>query len=468
MRRVAVLILVVGSAYLAAAIFLLLALEAGIDAPQTMGAIGAGLAAVAALVAFLFGRGASRAAPSPAAAPLPPPAAAPASPKSAATGIGAEVAFLRHFFLDIVEALPVGFATLDRRFVVKSANRALRTLLGVQDGTPLAGVPLHGTPLGSAIYDGPRMSLAGRAFHEIARECAPREGPLELAPLLVPKNGEPWAARLRARLEPWPAPPAAPDHFILWAEIERVESGIPAARGDDGARAELTRTRERLLEEALLRDALLAALPLGVILLDSAGALLGWSDPVRAVLGREIALREGRPLAEAWPDFAAPPHRDALEALLARGAPFVARLPAPAAAAAPGAPASRRERIVRATPVGIPDVTPRRFLLLVEERWEPAAIAALDAELAAARARGPLLAARVSEIRSRLDVLSSVARFLGEALSGADVATLAEIRMIEIQRERIETALGALPEAAAPPRPADRPAPADAARPKTA
>ncbi len=472
-RRVAVLVLVVSSAYLAAASLLLLALEARIDSPQMMGAIGAGLAGLAALVAFLIGRRARRTEATEDRAPGPPPAAEPAPPRSATKGLGAEVAFLHHFFIDIVEALPVGFATLDRRFVVRSANRALRTLLGIPEGAALAGVPLHGTPLGSAIYDGPRTSLAGRAFHEIARECAPREGALDLAPLLVPRNGAPWAARLRARLEPWPAPPAAPEHFILWAEIARSESGLPATRDDGGVSAELARTRAQLLEEALLRDALLATLPLGVILLDATGALLGWSDPVRELLGSEIALREGRPLAEAWGVFAASPRRDDLDALLARGVPFVARIPA--GPAAPDAPAARRERVVRAAPVGIAGATPRRFLLLVEERREPAAVASLEADLAAARGGARLLAARAPEIRSRLDVLSSVARFLGDSLAGADVKALAEIRMIEIQSERIATALREIvaaagaraPSVAPETEPSEPPQPRNSARPKT-
>lgn len=438
-RRVGLLVLIIGSEYVIAAGVLLFALRSGMEAPQVVAALGAILAGVTALVGYLFGRRHGRAE---AAKEPPPPAASPE--------LGAEVAFLRHFFLDIVEALPVGFATLDNRMIVRSANRALRTLLALPEAAPMAGVPLRATRLGSAIYDGPRTSLAGRPFHEIAQEVGPAGGALDLSPLLVPKDGEPWAARLRARLEPWPAPPSPAEHFFLWAEVMKSESpSMPKER--ETVESDLRRAHERLLEETLLRDALLAALPLGVMLLDEGGSLLGWSDSVRDILATEITLQEGLALGEAWPVFGSPPHREALQVLKTHGIPFVARLPQPAPATAGATPPPASERIIRGAPVGAFEAAPRRFLLLVEERWDPAGIASMGIEVAAARSRAELLALRIPEIRSRLGVLASVARFLRSSLPDADLKVLSEIEMIEIQRDRIDGALREISAPSAPP-----------------
>jgi hypothetical protein len=85
-------------------------------------------------------------------------------------------------------------------------------------------------------------------------------------------------------------------------------------------------------------------------------------------------------------------------------------------------------------------------LLLVEERAVPA-----PAESAAGIARVDRLAARLPEIRSRLDTVSSIARFLAASLAHADIRTLSEIKMIEIQRGRIEDALRDATTDAAPP-----------------
>ncbi len=515
-RKFSTVVLIAAAEYVAVAGILLLVLYTGGPTAEMVGALGAALAALAALLSLVIGKRLGRREAAEIAAQGAPPdagrnaalglaaaAASGASPRggrrpsleaprrSAAppAALARELSFLSHFFVDVVESLPIGFATLDRNFVVRSANRALKRSLGIPSDEPVIGLSVADTPLGAAIYNGSRTLLAGRPFDEIVREIVDEEGGLDLAPLLVPGEGELWAARLRVRLQPWPALPAPTEQYLLWVEeigapaesfrpsvaasatapaaavapasapalphAPPHEPPIPPATlpspeplgapapievdfGPDPLVAEISLLREKLLDEMLARDALLASIPIGVLVVDDAGVLLGWSDSVADLLGAEIAPRDGAAVRDAWPALRATGLTAALAALLEDGTPFEAPLPLPLVSRAG---AARRDRTVRGVPVGIPGVAPRRALLLLEERWDPALLVALEAEAAAARGSTRRLAARLPEIRSRLDTVSSIARFLAATLVGADIRTLSEIKMIEIQRGRIEEAL---------------------------
>jgi PAS domain-containing protein len=473
------LVLIAAAEYVAVVAILLGAVTFGGPTVASVGALGAALAAACALVSLYVGKrigrreaearaaGRSRRAqaqadPAPAAAT--PAAPHPARPHEAARRGGVSVAelsrdlsFLSHFFVDVVDALPTGFATLDQNLVVRSTNRALKQRLGLSPDEPMIGLPLADTPLGAAVYNGPRTLLAGRALSEIATDLAEEEQTLDLAPLLVAGPSGGWAARLCVHIHRWPRRPAPCEQFFLWLEdeplahaatgaaAESTAAGAPVEEvslaltaHDDRRDAEILRTREKLLDEMLLRDALLASIPIGVLVLDSRGSLLSWSDSASDLLGDEIALRDGAAIAAAWPAFATEANRARLAALLESGAPFTSTLPRARALAAG---AARRERSVRGAPVGVPGEAPRRVLLLVEERIDADAVAAFEAELAVARTRTAALAARLPEVRSRLDTISSIARFLAATLTSADIRTLSEIKMIEIQRGRIEAAL---------------------------
>lgn len=458
-RRLSTIALITAVEYVVVAAILLLAISYGLFSPHSIGALGAGLAAAAALVGLLLGKrlgreeaeeeAVARAAIEPtrdlaaAAAPGAPrpnaeaesmqpalaPQAAPSAPASALSHAAAEP-----LLLDEVETIPIGFASLDRNLVIRAANPAMKAILRAVGGEEIVGLPLSATALGAAVYNGPRTALAGRMLHELAAELLPREGTLDLSRLLVPGAGESWAARLRARFHAWPARGARVERYFAWVEQEATAEApseevtlvapVSPSSGD----------REKLFDEILLRTALLAAIPVGVLLLDRRGALIGWSDAVETVLGAEIALREGMPVDGVWPPLGSPPHREKLAALLSGGAPFTSRMPAPASGREGILP---REQIVRGVPVGVPGEAPRQFLIVVEERWDMVALASVEAELVRSRSRARTFGERLPEMRSRLDLIGSIARFLTSALSRDDARALSEVQMIDIQRDRI-------------------------------
>jgi hypothetical protein len=150
-------------------------------------------------------------------------------------------------------------------------------------------------------------------------------------------------------------------------------------------------------------------------------------------------LREATPIDQVWAPLASPPHSERLAALFSGGTPFTSRMPARSSGREGVLP---REQIVRGVPVGVPGEAPRQFLIVVEERWDMVALASLEAELARSRSRARIFGERMPEMRSRLDLIGSITRFLTSALARDDVRALAEVQMIDIQRDRIAKMLG--------------------------
>lgn len=449
LRKFITIALIVAVEYVLAAAALLFGISMGLSSPHSVGALGAGLAALAALAAILIGKRigrqeardegvaelaaapvleAAKPAPAPAEQRQPEPRPAPTPPPQR------DAAPSGPLLVDGARAIPIGFAALDRDLVIRSVNPALQTMLRAAGGGELEGAPLHRTALGAAVYNGPRTALAGRTLAELATDLLQTEGTLDLSRLLVPGGGERWATRLRARLHGWPEQGGRPDRFFLWVEEENPTAESIPPIPTPPPMAPSTGDREKLFDEILLRSALLAAIPVGVLLLDRRGHLLGWSDAVETTLGEEITLREAMPIAKAWPPLAAAPHAERLADLLASGAAFSTRIPARTAGGQPQLP---KEQLVRGVPVGVPGEAPRQFLILIEERWDALAMSSQQSEVERARARERVVSERLPLVRSRLDLIGSITRFLSSMLSRQEVRALSELQMIDIQAERI-------------------------------
>jgi PAS domain-containing protein len=158
---------------------LLFAIHSGLTSPYSIGALGAGLAALASLVGLLAGGGLGGGGQDGARAeaerpPIPLPAAPPPrpAPQSAAAPPGPvpppEPRRDAPRFEDAVESIPIGYIGLDADFVVRAVNGEALAILDNRDDSLLLDRHFGATQLGAAIYDGPRTSLAGRLLHEFA------------------------------------------------------------------------------------------------------------------------------------------------------------------------------------------------------------------------------------------------------------------------------------------------------------
>lgn len=264
--RLSTFALVTALLYIATVIVLLLAISSGMSSPHAVGALGAALAAVAAVIGLFAGYRSAATPPAPPteydappremprpprleaepaifATPAAPPAAAtpafapaamaiasthdasrpPRSPEAAATAI-----LLR----EQIDAIPIGFATLDRDLVIRAANPALEKLLHVRERGSLVGVALRETVLGAAIYSGASARLSGLALADFAGTALAGGEPLEVTRLLVPGNGDGWVARLSARLQGWPPSDDEPECLYLWVQPEATFRVIRAATQD--------------------------------------------------------------------------------------------------------------------------------------------------------------------------------------------------------------------------------------------
>lgn len=257
--------------YIAAVVVLLAAISLGMTSSHSVGALGAAVAAVTALAGLVLGFRLARessleendqenlaaalseaeSAPDPAPLratsspapradePAPPsvrvaaalvasPSRAPSSPSAAAPAAPAR--FLPQEQLD---AIPIGFAALDRDLFIRAVNPALEGLLGVSRRA-LVGRRLRDTALGAAVYSGPRAGLAGLRLCDVAASVRGGDEPLDLSRLLVPGNGgDGWAARLTARLHAWPRSAGKPESLFVWVQEEALgAAGAPARNGE--------------------------------------------------------------------------------------------------------------------------------------------------------------------------------------------------------------------------------------------
>ncbi len=255
--------LVTALLYIAAVIVLLVAISSGMNSPHAVGALGAALAAVAAVIGLFAGyRTAGSPSPSriedavappsatrpafdttPAVAFEPPPTAAAPAPVAPPLGDAPrprshEAAATAILLQEQIDAIPIGFATLDRDLIIRTANPALEQLLHVPERGSLVGVALSKTVLGAAIYSGASARLAGLPLAEFAATALGRTEPLEVTRLLVPGNGHGWVARLSARLQSWPPAEDEPECLYLWVQPEATFRVIREAGRDRGGEDE--------------------------------------------------------------------------------------------------------------------------------------------------------------------------------------------------------------------------------------
>jgi hypothetical protein len=265
--------LVTALLYIAAVVVLLAAISLGLTSAHSVGALGAALAAVTALAGLVLGFRLAReaslendrdgvAAALSAAGPesdplLPPelsprvartdePRVAPPARAPAAPSAVAPVASPGLLFQEQLDAIPIGFAALDRDLFIRAVNPALVNLLP-EGGRVLVGRRLRETTLGAAVYSGPRAGLAGLRLCDVAESIRASDEPLDLSRLLVPGNGgDGWAARLTARLHAWPRSPGRPEGLFVWVQEEPVGAAAQSGeRGDEivGTLGEDDRTR---------------------------------------------------------------------------------------------------------------------------------------------------------------------------------------------------------------------------------
>ncbi|MFN0152738.1 MAG: PAS domain-containing protein [bacterium] len=256
--------LVTALLYIAAVIVLLVAISSGMNSPHAVGALGAALAAGAAVIGLFAGyrtagppdhsrveeRAAAEAArsgafdttpprtlepPAPVVTPAPaaPPLAVAPGPRSR------EAAATAILLREQIDAIPIGFATLDRDLIIRAANPALEQLLHVSERGSLVGVALAKTVLGAAIYSGESARLVGLPLAEFAATALGRTEPLEVTRLLVPGNGHGWVAQLSARLQSWPPAEDEPECLYLWVQPEATFRVIRETRSDRNDRPDV-------------------------------------------------------------------------------------------------------------------------------------------------------------------------------------------------------------------------------------
>jgi len=250
--RLSTFALVTALLYIATVIVLLVAISSGMNSPHAVGALGAALAAVATVIGLFAGYRTARtpdsaateeaataltARRSPFEAPSPmahaPPPAAPPAPESSEVRVATlpgdapapapashEAAATAILLREQIDAIPIGFATLDRDLIIRAANPALEELLHVQQRGSLVGLALRETALGAAIYSGASARLSGLALADFAGTALGSGEPLEVTRLLVPGNGHGWVARLSARLQGWPPTDDEPECVYLWVQPE--------------------------------------------------------------------------------------------------------------------------------------------------------------------------------------------------------------------------------------------------------